>query len=449
MNKKSYSLRLRLLSLIGIPVVMAGMVMGGLALLSTYHEIDEVYDAQLAQNAKLLLRMTQHEISDHKRHGLDLDAEAFDFSHFYERKIWYRIWHQGRLVTQSRAADAFKDIEPEPTGYSRHDIGGAHWRFFVYVDHKTAITVEIAENSEVRMELIMQILGSLVMPGLIFLPLILLIVWAGTTESLRPISSIADELNLRSAQDLSPLAEQKLPREIMPFVVSLNRLFLRVAETFRREREFTDNAAHELRTPLAAMKTQTQVLAKKTGDIPDCKEGLENLQDSINRASQLVEQLLSFARLQNQSALPEEVHLSFLAEEVLREIHLYADQRGQSLEAEIEQGVYLQGHADALGVLLRNLVDNAIKYTPEGGTITVSLARAAEGIVLTVTDSGSGIAAENKNKVFERFFRVNKNAGVGSGLGLSIVRWVADMHHATVTLEDAAPHGLVVRVVFA
>ncbi len=449
MSKRPYSLRLRLLSMIGIPVVMAGMVIGGLALLSTYHEIDEVYDAQLAQNAKLLLRMTQHEIMDHRRHGLSLDAEALDFSHFYERKIWYRIWHKGRLITQSRAADAFKDIEPEPTGYSRHDIGGVHWRFFVYVDHKTAITVEIAENSEVRMELIMQILGSLVMPGLIFLPLILLIVWAGTTESLRPISAIADELNLRSAQELAPVAEQKLPREIVPFVVALNRLFLRVAETFRREREFTDNAAHELRTPLAAMKTQTQVLAKKAGDMPGCKEGLENLQASIDRAGQLVEQLLSFARLQNQSTPPESVALSDLAEEVLRDIHVYAERRGQTLEAEIEQGVELQGYADALSVMLRNLVDNAIKYTPEGGMIAVALAKTEEGTVLTVTDSGPGIATENKDKVFERFYRVNKSAGLGSGLGLSIVRWVADMHHATVTLEDAKPHGLTVKVVFS
>ncbi|MBU6476253.1 MAG: sensor histidine kinase N-terminal domain-containing protein, partial [Alphaproteobacteria bacterium] len=350
MRRKTYSLRLRLLSLIGIPVVITGIVMGGLALLSTYNEIDEVYDAQLAQNAKLLLRMTQHEIMDHKRHGLHLDAEAFDFSHFYERKLWYRIWQKGRLITQSREAGAFRDVMPVTPGFSRQDIGGIHWRFFVYADPKTAISVEVAENSEVRTELIMQILGSLVTPGLIFLPLILVIVWTGTTESLRPIRSIAEELNLRSAQDLSPLCDEKLPREIAPFVVSLNRLFLRVAETFRREREFTDNAAHELRTPLAAMKTQTQVLAKKAGGMPECRDGLENLQASINRAGQLVEQLLSFARLQNENALPETVHFSFLAEEVLREMHPLADRRGQSLETQIGQGIYLQGFADGLAV---------------------------------------------------------------------------------------------------
>ena len=448
MNKKSYSLRLRLLSLIGIPVVMAGMVMGGLALLSTYHEIDEVYDAQLAQNAKLLLRMTQHELEEHERHGLHLDADTFDFSHFYERKLWYRIWQNGRLITQSREADAFKDLKAEAPGFSRHDIGGIHWRFFVYRDAKTAITVEVAENSEVRIELIMQILASLLMPGIIFLPFILLILWAGTTESLRPIRAIADELNLRNAQDLAPICDRTLPREIAPFIVSLNRLFARVEETFQREREFTDNAAHELRTPLAAMKTQTQVLVKKAADVPACKDGLENLQASINRAGQLIEQLLSFARLQNQNEPMEKLHLSFLTEETLREIHPLAVRRGQSLEAEIEQGLYLQGYAEALGVLLRNLVDNAIKYTPEGGMISVSLAKGVDGIVLTVTDSGSGIAAENKDKVFERFYRVNKSADSGSGLGLSIVRWVADMHHAKVALEDAKPHGLVVRVVF-
>ncbi len=447
MIKKSYSLRLRLMALIGGPIVLAGIIVGGMALMFTYHEIGEVYDAQLAQAAKLLLQLTQHEIMDHDRHGISLEPEATDFSHLYEKKLWFRIWQKGRLITQSHEADAFSNTIASP-GFSKQCTKGFHWRFFVYVDDKTGITVEVAENQEVRTELILQILGSLVLPGIIFLPLILLIVWIGTTKSLRPIESIANQLNLRNAQDLSPICDGKAPREIIPFILSLNRLFLRVNETFQREREFTDNAAHELRTPLAAMKTQTQVLARKAVQIPDSKEGLDNLHESINRASQLVEQLLSFARLQSHSDQPEQVHLSFLVEDVLREIHPLVLQRSQSLDAEVEPGIYLQGYPDALGILLRNLVDNAIKYTPEGGAITVSLSRNANKTILTVSDNGSGIPEEHLDKVFQRFYRINKSAGTGSGLGLSIAKWVTDMHHASVTMENLQPHGLAVRVTF-
>ena len=447
MSKKSYSLRLRLMALIGGPIVLAGIIIGGLALMFTYQEIDEVYDAQLAQAAKLMLQLTQHEIMDHDRHGLKLEPEAPDFSHLYEKKLWFRIWQKGRLITQSHEADTFSDTIAPP-GFSTQYIKGTHWRFFVYVDEKSGITVEVTENNEVRTELILQILSSLLLPGIIFLPLILLIVWIGTTKSLRPINSIASQLNLRSAHDLSPVCEEKVPREIIPFILSLNRLFLRVSETFQREREFTDNAAHELRTPLAAMKTQTQVLVKKVAQLPDFKEGLDNLHDSINRASQLVEQLLSFARLQNHNEQPERVYLSFLAEEVLREIHPILLQRRQSLYVNIEPGIYIQGYTDALGILLRNLVDNAIKYTPGGGAISVSLSREKSRTILTVSDNGSGIPEEHQDKVFQRFYRINKSAGTGSGLGLSIVKWVTDMHHASITMKNLKPHGLTVCVIW-
>ena len=447
MTIKPYSLRLQLLSFIGGPIILAGIIIGGLALMFTYQEIDEVYDAQLAQAAKLLLQLARHEIRDHDKEGLHLGTEEPDFSHLYEKKLWFRIWQKDRLITQSLEADAFSNTIA-PLGFSRQDIKGVHWRFFVYVDNKTNITVEVAENGQVRTELILDILSSLLIPGMIFFPLILLIVWMGTTRSLRPIKSIANQLNTRTAHDLSPLYEEKVPREIMPFITSMNRLFLRVNETFRREREFTDNAAHELRTPLAAMKTQTQVLLKKAVKMPDCEEGLDNLLESIDKASHMVGQLLAFARLQSQSDSPEDVNLSLLVEDALREIHPLALQRNQSLDAEIEQNVTLQGYAGALGILLRNLADNAIKYTPENGNIAVSLSHKEGKIILAVSDNGPGIPEEHQNKVFERFYRVHKSTGTGSGLGLSMVRWVADMHHASIKVENLQPRGLSIQVIF-
>lgn len=446
-KEKPYSLRLRLLSLIGGPLILAGIIIGGLAMASAYHEIEEIYDTQMAQTAKLFLQLAQHEILDHEKNGLHLGAEAMDFSHLYEKKFWFRIWHKGRLITNSPEAATF-DNGIAPAGFSRQSLKGANWRFFVYVDDKSGITVEVAENDNIRMELILKILNSLLGPGIAFLPFALLIVWMGTTRSLRPIKSIARQLNTRSAHDLSPLQEESAPREIMPFILSLNRLFLRVNETFQREREFTDNAAHELRTPLAAMKTQTQVLMKKADKMPDCREGLDNLLESINKAAHMVGQLLSFARLQSQDNTDEDVHLSLLTEETLRELHPQALQHRQTLEAEISPDIHLQGCPGALSILLRNLVDNAIKYTPEGGKITVSLSRDGGKTVLAVSDTGSGVPEEHQQRVFERFYRVNKSAGTGSGLGLSMVRWVADMHKAAIKIQNLQPSGLLVQIIF-
>ncbi len=249
------------------------------------------------------------------------------------------------------------------------DGDGSFWRIFVYIDKESGVTVEVAENNEVRTELIFQILGSLLIPGVIFAPLILFFVWWGTTRSMVPMLTLAQQVNQRAAHDLMPLGIEKMPEEILPFIAALNRLFLRTEETFRREREFTDNAAHELRTPLAAMKTQIQVLMKNESRGADYREGLRDILSAVDRAARMIEQLLAFARLQSADEEIETVDFSVLAEEVLREISPLPLSRHQDLEASIASGVALQARPAALAIMLRNLVDNAVKYTPEGGRI--------------------------------------------------------------------------------
>lgn len=449
MITKTYSLRRRLLALICVPIILAGLVIGGLSIAFTYHEIGEVYDAQLVGSAKLLLQLTVHELEEPEEKGLALGPEQDKLSHLYEKKTSFRIWKDGRLVTESASAGVFAS-KPSPPGFSLLDVDadGSYWRIFEYVDQDSGVTIEVAEDNDVRTELIEQILGSLFIPAIIFVPLIMLFVWVGTTRSLKPMVFLAQQVNNRNAEDLTSLETSHIPEEVTPFISALNRLFKRVNETLQREREFTDNAAHELRTPLAAMKTQTQVLMKNGESSAEHQEGLGNLLNSIDRATQMVAQLLSFARLQNVHDPIETVNLSVLAASAVRELSLGALSRAQMIEAEIVPDLYLNGYSGALTVLVRNLVDNAIKYTPQGGHIVVSLKPFGQNVVLEVKDTGPGIAPEHGDKIFDRFYRINKSQGTGSGLGLSMVRWIAEMHNAQIQLDNNPPHGLIIRVVF-
>jgi signal transduction histidine kinase len=229
----------------------------------------------------------------------------------------------------------------------------------------------------------------------------------------------------------------------MPLTEAMNRLLRRLEESFRREREFTDNAAHELRTPLAAMKTQTQVLAKKLGQQPDIKEGFENLNVTIDRTHHLVEQLLSLARLQNQTFKLLPTDLSECLQQEIHELAPLSARKGQSLNLNIAEDVLVMGNADTLSMLLRNLIDNAIKYTPDNEEINISLTHQGQ---LNITDTGPGIQDKDKVRVFERFVRTDKTGKTGSGLGLSIATWIAGIHGVSIQLQDHQPRGLTVAI---
>lgn len=441
-NVKQYSLRLHILSLISIPIILAGSLVGGFALLSAYHEISEVYDAQLSHAAKVLLQLTEREVKEHERYEIELGTERPDVSHRYEKNISFRIWKGSHLVTESASAEPFASINAPP-GFSDQKIGDELWRFFVFVDEKDGITVEVAERYKIRTELIFQILGSFFVPALLFVPLLLVVIWWGTTRSLKPLLAASEAVDRRDANDLTPIGAERIPKEIMPLIRALNRLLRRLDTGLRREREFTDNAAHELRTPLAAMKTQTQVLLKKAGNMPDCREGLDNLHVSIDRAAHMVDQLLSFARMQSRDLEFRDVNVSDLVANVLQELSPLAVVRKQECEAEIAEGVNVRGNSEALTIMIRNLIDNAIKYTPAQGRILVTLKK--DGL-LSVADNGPGIPDSEKGKVLERFTRGSKAKSDGSGLGLAMVKWACDLHKAELVLSDNKPQGLAVTV---
>ncbi|MCB1532886.1 MAG: sensor histidine kinase N-terminal domain-containing protein [Alphaproteobacteria bacterium] len=418
-----------------------------LALLASYlfarHEVEEVYDAQLVHSAKVLLQLTQHEIS--RNEEFHLGIENPDLQHKYERNLGFRIWVDNRIITQSPITEVFSDFEAPP-GFSDQVIAGHEWRVFVFIDTKNKIKIEVSERYDIRYELIIQLMMALILPALAFLPIILIIIWIGVRKVLKPVVKISADVDRRSTHDLSPIKKENLPREIAPLVQALNRLFERIQESFNRERQFTDNAAHELRTPLAAMKTQAQVLLKKAADMPECSADLDNLHASIDRAAHMVDQLLSFTRLQGDQIEFETLNLSALTSEVLKEISPLAVKKKINLEADITPGIKVRGNQHALEIVVRNLIDNAIKFTPAKGRIDVSVHEEnGDIVVVKISDSGLGISDSEKQNVFERFYRVQKHKQ-GSGLGLSMTKWVCDLHGAEILLSDNTPSGLCVNV---
>jgi len=448
MMTPSTSIKTQLIRRIFFPILLLFVIVGGVAFFSADEEIGEVTDAQLAHSAKILLQLAEYEATRDPLEKVELANELPKLIHSYEDNLIFRLWKKDHLIMQSNQVERFKGLNV-PDGFSDQTITGDRWRFLVFLDQPSGIKIEIAEKNTVRDEMVANILAGFLIPLSLFIPLLLFIVWLAIHKGFNRLVSVSQTVDQRESNNFTEIDLGTIPQEIQPLIKALNRLFQRMEESFERERAFTDNAAHELRTPLAAMKTQTQVLLLKLEKMPEYRESLENLHATIDRAAHMVEQLLAFSRLQTINTQFKAVNFSAVAEETLRYISPLALEKGLTLEADIVPDLYLYGDVNALAVMIRNLVHNAIKYTPKHGRINLSASMEDRQVVLQVTDTGSGIEGELKERVFERFYRINKNDGIGSGLGLSMVKWVCDVHEARIVLADNYPTGLVVTVTFA
>jgi two-component system, OmpR family, sensor kinase len=255
-------------------------------------------------------------------------------------------------------------------------------------------------------------------------------------RSLAPVERMRRQVARRAAGDLSPLPDGELPEEVLPLVQELNLLFGRVRAAFVAQQQFVADAAHELRSPLTALKLQAQAL-RRTPDEASREIAITRLNDGIDRAIQLLGQLLVLAREEGEDAAGgrwQAVELQDLAREVLGEILPQAQARRIDLGVASAEPLTLQGQREGLHILLRNLVDNAVKYTPEGGQVDVSIVAEDGAPRIVVEDSGTGIPDSERERVFDRFYRVAGSSAPGSGLGLAIVQAIAQRHGASVEL---------------
>jgi two-component system sensor histidine kinase QseC len=423
----------------------------------TRHEIGELFDAQMAQTARTLLSVAGHELIELA--GAPLDSTHIHFTgetsftaggHRYEHKLAYQLWQQPENILLLRSFSAPQmALSDKASGYSTREIEGQRWRIFSLVDNNSGFQIQVGESMAIRDELTAAIALRAGMPLLLALPLLALLISLGINRSLRPLQRLAQTIARRAPDNLEAVDDRRAPSEIRPLLAALNTLFRRLAEAFENERRFTADAAHELRTPLAALRVQAQV-AQRSTDEEERQQALEKLQVGVERASRLVDQLLTLARVDPESGLAqrEPIALDGLAEEVLSVFTGEAAIKQLELDLAIGRGCIVAGQRDSLAILLRNLIDNAIRYTPEKGRIELSIKREEDGVVLRIGDSGPGIPEAQRERIFDRFYRVAGQEIAGCGLGLSIVKRIAELHGAELSLGDSPIGGLEVRLWF-
>lgn len=432
-----FSLRRRLLWMLLGGVSVCWLVTLAWSYVDARHEIDELFDARLAQTAQALLAQ-RHDFRRRDEDGRDDDdddgkpapPEPERLLHHYQSRAMFQIWHADGVLAL-RSPNAPESPLTDTDGFGELQRGDGAWRSFSQWDRKNRHRVVVAEPQHGRAAVAVKVAGRLLLPALLGLPLLGLWVWLATRRGLAPLDSLAGEIAARRPEHLTPVTPAAAPEEVRPLVEAINTLFQRVGQALEAERRFTADAAHELRTPLAALATQAQVAARAR-DEGERHHALEQLTASTRRAARLVDQLLTLARLDPENAgTTETVSLDRLAQDVC------AAHGGAALAKDVELALEAEpatvaGNGDMLRILLRNLVDNGIRYTPAGGRVTVIVKPAQ----LAVCDTGPGIPAEERQRVFDRFRRLAGQETEGSGLGLSIVQRIAERHGARLRLED-------------
>ena len=440
------SLRARLLGLLLLAIVLTATAQSLVVYQQARAEADSIFDYHMQQMAQALrngVPLPTMPVLDDELTGSD----DFDFV----VQVWSvegaRLFHSGAKGELPQRA---------VIGFSEMWVAGAPYR--VYSLQTRTQVIQVAQEMAARRAMARTLALRTVAPIVWMAPLLMLIAWWVVSASLRPVARVRQQVAERQADDLSMLEETGVPDEIAPLVHELNLLFARVREAFDAQRYFVADAAHELRSPLAALRLQVQGL-QRARDEATRELALERLLAGIERATRLVEQLLLLARQQARASSGEPaqpVVLVDLVRAALADAVPLALQRGIDLglvrgdashadhtrdmgdmKPLLPEPDRLLGHPEALRILLRNLLDNAIRYTPEGGRVDVSVQHEGDALLLCVDDSGPGIAEADRTRVVDRFYRVQGSPAGGSGLGLAIVQAIAQLHGASLTLSTA------------
>lgn len=384
---------------------------------------------------------------------LDLPANTqalegkFDHLHF---QVW--VLDRRERVVASRQAPATPMRGDFRDGYLDTRVGDENWRVFAITDASGRVQVQVGYAASLKRFELMRWMGATLLTALVVLAGLALATWMVVRKSLEPVVRVQQAIAARQALDLTPLSDAGLPDEIQPLVDSFNGLLARLDHALQGERQFLSEAAHELRTPLAALLTQAQV-AMHAADLGETRQALETLMLGIERTSRLAQQLLDSARVESARSCTDRgaVDLAEVVAMVAREFELVAARKHQTIVLEIESS-QVEGNLDDLGILVRNILDNALRYGREDGRVEIACRAdvAAGTVVLMVRDDGPGVAEEERERIFERFFRgSNGNGERGSGIGLSLVARIARVHGATLsTGPGVAGRGFGVALVF-
>ncbi|MGV3683840.1 MAG: ATP-binding protein [Acidovorax sp.] len=432
-----HSLRAQLLVFLLAAILLAGAVQGVLAYRSALAEADSLFDYHMQQTA---LALRSGLPPDARDLGQGLSGE--DENHEFIVQVWT---NEGLRIFESAVGAALPQIAV--LGFTNVQARGGTYRVFSLQTRSQVI--QVAQNMAVRSGMARTLALRTLAPLAVMAPLLVMAVWWGVSRSLAPVERVRRQLARRQADDLSPVSDEALPDEVQPLVTELNLLFERVQGAFAAQQHFVADAAHELRSPLAALRLQLQGLQRAGQDDAARAVAVERLSAGIDRATRLVEQLLTLARQEAAGAASptETVDLRAVAQLALADAAPAAQARSMDMGLLDSEAVPIPGRPEALRMLVRNLLDNAVKYTPPGGQVDLQLRHVDGGQVeLVVEDSGPGIAPEHRERVMQRFVRETADSAPGSGLGLAIVQAIAQAHGASVAL-DASPRLGGLRVV--
>jgi signal transduction histidine kinase len=447
-TRPNWSLRRRLLLLTALATLIAWVAGGGATYFISHRQSQVLSDERMQSVGQTLLTLADHEIDEMRLAGsgvIHVDEDPM-----LARRYRYQIWSpspQQLLLTNGEPKAA--PIAPfDQRGFVTRDFDGAPARTVVAWSEDRTKLIQIAEPLDLREAFPHAAFASLFGLFLVSLTALLIIDAWMIRRATRALQDSASQLTQRSPDDLRPIEVSSPPREVQPLVKEINALFRRFKLALETERRFTSAAAHELRTPLAAVKVHAQV-AQLTRTAAERKQALSHLVLAIDRAAHMVDQLLTLSRVDGMLALhtgASALRLDVIAGHVIDEVHPLLGRRGQRIDDDLSP-CEIEGVEFGIASLLRNLIDNAMRYGPAGREIRVTV-RAEDGHGLAIVeDAGPGIPLEERERVFERFYRLYSDSD-GCGIGLSIVRAVAEVHHARIELGQSELGGLLVRVAF-
>ncbi|MGE5118231.1 MAG: ATP-binding protein [Betaproteobacteria bacterium] len=429
------SLQGRLLALVLGAVAAVWLAAAAWTWIDARHELDELLDSHLAQAAALLIAQQIRAPDD--EHAPHEEERSL---HRYAPRVAFQVWHEGSLVLHSANAPT-RPMAAQDEGFATLKLDGARWRVFAARGAKRDVRVYVGERVDARDAILGAVMRGILAPLALALPLLAGLVWWAVRHGLAPLQRLRATLAARAPDALQPVVQAGAPAELQGLIGALNALLARIGALLESERRFTADAAHELRTPIAAIRAQAQVAQGAAGDDAARRHALEATIAGCDRAARLVDQLLTLARLDSDAARERRsVDLAALARTTIAELAPQALARDQQVELEAPRPCPADGDETLFAVLLRNLVDNALRYSPAGARVRVTLAGERDWR-LTVEDSGPGLGAAERARLGERFFRVLGNEASGSGLGWSIVRRIAQVQGLALAVDESPALG--------
>lgn len=411
-------------------------------------QIERLVDWQLTQFAQSLVEINFEQLENNNPTMSQDKAEFLKITqnnpHFH-----YQIWEGEKLISHSSQAIqkqiAFKQK------FTDVDFAGKHWRVFTLIPYgEKKFHIEVMANKDIYASFLAPISKVVSLNQFFEFVLLAILLWFAVSVGLWPLQSLAKTIRTRDYKDLTPIDEQDVPHEIEPVINAINELFERLHSSFESEREFTGHAAHELRTPLAALKMQAQV-ALQENDKKKQAQLLEKISTGVDRASYLVDQLLILARIDSSEEEAEfkELSLNQVVKPILSELSEKAKSKAIEIVFELQSDKKISGHLPALQILFRNILDNALNYSPENSSISIRIYDDSTYIYLSVTDQGPGIEENLRKQVLKKFVRLPGTKAQGTGLGLAIVKKIAAFHKASLSLQYGPDRtGLCVTVRF-